>query len=90
MNFLKNKRLWAFIGGVATTLVASKAAKSKLVHDTTVSAMASAINLKKDMTAKYESMKEDAQDLAHEARMEAERKQAAVLQVEAETEETEA
>lgn len=75
-----NRKVWSFLGGMATTVVVDKALKSKAVHDLTVKTMAKGINVKKGMMEKYEEMKEDADDLAYEAREEARRqKEAAVI-----------
>lgn len=81
MNILANKKVLSFVGGLATSLVVGKVLKSKAVHDCAVKTMASAINLKKDLNGKYESIKEDAEDLAHEARVEAEKQKEATFEV---------
>ena len=72
-----NKKIMSFAGGVASTIVIDKVLKSKAVHDGAVKVMAKAINLKKAAEETYESIKEDADDLAYEAREEARRQQEA-------------
>ncbi|MDO5712840.1 MAG: DUF1490 domain-containing protein [Tissierellia bacterium] len=79
-----NKKVLSFIGGVASTVVVDKVLKSKAAHDGAVKIMAKAINLKKSAAETYESMKEDADDLAFEAREEARRQKEAAVVVEEE------
>ena len=69
MDFLKNKKLWAFIGGVATTTLLPAILKSKPAHNVAVSAVAKSMEVKDDTKARVESVKEDASDIYAEAKI---------------------
>lgn len=61
----------AFVGGVLTATVGAKALKSERVRKATVNVMAKGMKLQQDAMSTLETMKEEAQDLCHEAREEA-------------------
>lgn len=67
---LKDKKIAYFIGGVVTAIVGTKIAKSKKTRELCVSGLAKGMKLQKDAESAFQSMKEDAQDLCYEARVE--------------------
>lgn len=67
-KIFKSKALWTFVGGMATALVGAKFAKSDKARELAVHSMASTMKMKDDAMATFESLKEDAQDIYHEAK----------------------
>ena len=73
MNYfenLKNKKIAYFVGGIVTALVGTKILKSKKTRALCVSGLAKGMKLQKDAEAVFQSMKEDAQDICYDAKVE--------------------
>ncbi|MFV0400053.1 MAG: DUF6110 family protein [Oscillospiraceae bacterium] len=68
ISFCTNKKVLAFLGGIATATIGVKILKSAPVRKAAVSAMAGGMKLRDDAMSTFETIKEDAQDLYHEAR----------------------
>jgi len=67
-RILSYKKTIAFIGGVLTATVGVSALKSQPVRDAAVKAMAKGMKFQQDAASTLEVMKEEAQDICHEAR----------------------
>lgn len=61
-SLLRNKRVWAFVGG----LVTAKVLKSDTVHDFAVKTMAESMKIQKSVKEKMKNIKEEAEDLCYE------------------------
>lgn len=82
MYIPSKKKLLSVVGGMAAGILVERVLKSDAVHHAAVKTMAKGINLKKSAVECYESIKEDADDLAYEARREARRQKEATIVVE--------
>jgi|GEM_PF-2016982 len=65
---LTNKKVLAYIGGIATATLGVKILKSGPVHRAAVRTAAESMKLRDSAMNAFETIKEDAQDLYHEAR----------------------
>lgn len=61
-----------FAGGIAVALAGKLLLKSDAMRKTCVSALAQGMRVQKDVKAGLQNLKEDAEDLCYEARVEAE------------------
>ncbi|MDR2355536.1 MAG: DUF1490 domain-containing protein [Clostridiales Family XIII bacterium] len=73
-KFLENGGLLAFIGGAATALIAPGLLRSARVRKAAVYAVAKGMQLQSDAAVALAEIREDAQDIYHEARDRARRK----------------
>ncbi|MEW9124479.1 MAG: DUF6110 family protein [Thermotaleaceae bacterium] len=73
LNFLKNEKFLLFSAGVVTTLLGSKIQKSPKTRKVVVGAVAKCMQLQKDAQEAIINMKEEAQDICHDAKIEANR-----------------
>lgn len=71
-HLLKSTKTHYFLGGIAAALLAPVVAKSPTVRKAVVKTMAKEMEIQKQAQVSYENMKEEAADLAYEARMQAE------------------
>lgn len=76
MSWYKNSKLWSFIGGVGAVLVGGAVVSAEATRKAVVSVMAKGMQVGQDCSEGFQSLKDDASDLAAEARMRA-REQAA-------------
>ena len=73
---IKNEKFLCFVGGIAAATIGAKALKSPQARKLCVTGMAKGMKLQKDAQAMFQNIKEDAQDLCYDAKMEAEGKDA--------------
>jgi hypothetical protein len=71
INYIQNKKLLSFIGGVAFATIGAKILKSDIVRKGAVKALAKGMKVQQDAMSAFESMKEEAQDLCYEAKQQA-------------------
>ncbi len=71
MSWYKNCGVWAFIGGVAVTCAGAALASSKTVRNFAVKGAAKGMLAADNAQAALQSIKDDAEDLAADARLEA-------------------
>jgi hypothetical protein len=64
----------AFVGGAAAALILPKALKSKPARKAAVYAVAKGMRLQNDACGAFEEIREDARDIYHEAKEQAENK----------------
>ena len=62
MFLLRNKKLWAFAGG----LLASSLLKSDTVHNLAVKGMANGMKMQKSLKASLQNIKEEAEDMCYD------------------------
>lgn len=67
IKFFTNKKVLAYAGGIATATLGVKILKSAPVRKAAVSTVAGGMKLRDDAMSTFENIKEDAQDLYHEA-----------------------
>lgn len=72
MNCMNCQNAYFFAGGVAVALAGKLLFKSAGMRKACVSAMAQGMKVQKDVKVGFQNLKEDAEDLCYEARMEAE------------------
>lgn len=77
MSWYKSSKLWSFIGGAGAVLIGSAVVSAEATRKAVVSVMAKGMQVGQDCLAQFQSIKDDASDLAAEARMRA-REQAAL------------
>lgn len=68
IGFCTNRKILAYLGGIATATIGVKILKSAPVHKAAVRMMAGGMKLRDDAMGTLETIKEDAQDLYQEAR----------------------
>ena len=71
MEFYKDTRFLCFAGGVAAAIVGGKVLKSPKARELCVAGMAKGMKLQQDAQVTFQNMKEDAQDVCHEAKTKA-------------------
>ena len=71
MNWYKNEKLLTFIGGAAAAVVGTKILKAKKTRELCVKGLACGITAKNNAEAAVQSIKEDAEDICHDAREQA-------------------
>lgn len=62
MFLLRNKRLWAFVGGV----IATEVIKSGTFHNMAVKSVAKGMKVQKSIKASIQNIKEEAEDLCYD------------------------
>ncbi|MDR1572212.1 MAG: DUF1490 domain-containing protein [Clostridiales Family XIII bacterium] len=75
-RILEVSSLTAFIGGIAAAIIAPRVVKSRYARKAAVYAVAKGMQLQEDAMCAIEGIREDAQDIYHEARERAGRKAA--------------
>jgi hypothetical protein len=70
-KILESGSLLAFVGGAAAALIAPRLLKSACVRKAAVSAVAKGMQLQNDARCAFEEIREDAQDIYHEAKEQA-------------------
>lgn len=68
---MKNEKFLYFVGGVAAAALGVTALKSNTTRKFCVTGLAKGMKLHKDAQAIFQTMKEDAQDLCFDAKIEA-------------------
>lgn len=68
MEWYKNKKMWTFVGGMATAVIGSKVLKAPCTREACVKGIAAGMKLKNDAAATIQNIKEDAQDICNDAR----------------------
>ena len=68
MEWYKNKKMWTFVGGMATAVIGSKVLKAPGTREACVKGIAAGMKLKNDAAATIQNIKEDAQDICNDAR----------------------
>lgn len=68
ISCITNKKVLAFVGGIATATIGVKILKSGPVRKAAVKTLACGMKLKDDAMTAMETIKEDAQDVYSEAR----------------------
>lgn len=71
LGLLASQKFAAFVGGVLTATVGVKIATSQIVRQAAVTTLAKGMEIKDEATCAIESLKEDAQDIYAEAKMQA-------------------
>lgn len=71
MSWYTSTKVWAFVGGVAATGVASVLAKNPSVRKAAVNGVAQGMLLKENVEGAIQSIKDDAEDTCAEARVQA-------------------
>ncbi|MCD7951256.1 MAG: DUF6110 family protein [Erysipelotrichaceae bacterium] len=69
MSLLTNKKVWAFVGGVVTTVATQNFVKSKTARDLAVKGLANGMRIKDEASESFETIKEDAKDIYYEAKV---------------------
>lgn len=67
----KNEKFFCFLGGAVAATLGVKALKSNTTRMVCVSGLAKGMKIHRDAQAVFQNMKEDAQDLCYDAKMEA-------------------
>jgi len=73
LKCLKNEKLLCFVGGVIAATLGVKTLKSNKTREVCVKGMAKGIQLHKDAQETFLNMKEDAADLCHDAKQQADK-----------------
>ncbi|MDL2271389.1 DUF6110 family protein, partial [Methanobrevibacter sp. OttesenSCG-928-I08] len=63
----EHKNALLFVGGVAAAIIGKKVLESDVVKKSTVNAMAQVMTIQKDAEETFQNMKEDAEDICHDA-----------------------
>ena len=71
MKFYKDKKFLCFVGGFAAAIVGGKIARCPKTRVLCVNGLAKGMKLHQDAKVSFQNMKEDAADLCHEARQQA-------------------
>lgn len=71
MSWLASGKFWCFVGGAAAAAAAGCASKSPKVRDLAVKGVAQGMLLKENADAACQSIKDDAEDVAADARRKA-------------------
>ena len=70
-NILKNEKLLCALGGAAAVILGKKVITSPKARECAVKGLAKGMKLQSDARAAYQSMKDEAQDLCYDAKVEA-------------------
>lgn len=70
LDCFKNEKFLYFVGGVAAATLGVKALKSNTTRKACVSGLAKGMKLHREAQAVFQNMKEDAQDLCYDAKVE--------------------
>lgn len=71
MKCLKNPKFLCVVGGAVAALVGERVLKSAKTREFCVAGMAKGMKLQQDAQVALQNMREDAQDLCHEAKIRA-------------------
>ena len=71
VDFVKNEKVLAFVGGILTATYGVKVLKSDKALKTAVSGLAKCIKLQNDARETFKNMKEEAEDICYDAKQEA-------------------
>jgi len=71
IDFVKNEKVLAFVGGILTATYGVKVLKSDKARKTAVSGLAKCIKLQNDARETFKNMKEEAEDICYDAKQEA-------------------
>ena len=69
MDF-KNEKLICFAGGILTAVIGTKIVKNPKTREMCVKGIAKGMKLHRDAEAAFQSIKEDAQDICYDAKLE--------------------
>lgn len=72
LDCLKNEKFLCFIGGAAATTYGVKALKSEKTRKACVTGLAKCMKFQKEAQVALQNMKEEAEDICHDAKCEAE------------------
>lgn len=75
LKCLKNEKLLCFVSGVAAATLGVKALKSSKTREACVKGLAKGMQLQKDAQETFQNMKEDAADICHDAKQQADSEQ---------------
>ena len=76
MSFLTSGKFWSFIGGIAAAAIAGVAAKQPEARKAAVSVVAKGMEIQQICNEEVQSVRDDAEDLAADARKKAKMEQA--------------
>ena len=68
MSWYTSSKLWCFVGGAAAATLVNFAAKQPAVREAAVTVLAKGIEVQQSANENIQSIKEDAEDMAAEAR----------------------
>lgn len=71
LDCLKNEKFLYFVGGIAAATLGVKAITSQTARQACVTGLAKGMKIHREAQAVFQTMKEDAQDLCYDARVEA-------------------
>jgi uncharacterized protein YbjQ (UPF0145 family) len=71
LNFLKNEKVLCTLGGAAAIIIGNAVLKSKKTRQFAVSGLAKGMKLQNDAKEAFQNMKDEAQDLCCDAKIEA-------------------
>ena len=64
MEWYKNKKMWTFVGGMATAVIGSKVLKAPCTREACVKGIAVGMKLKNDAAATIQNISNDAREKA--------------------------
>ena len=67
-DFLKDKKCWCFVAGIATAVVGKKIATSDKVRSMCVSGLAKGMKFQQEAKETLQNMREEAEDMCYEAK----------------------
>lgn len=71
LDCLKNEKFLYFVGGIAAATLGVKAITSQTARKACVTGLARGMKIHREAQAAFQTMKEDAQDLCYDAKIEA-------------------
>lgn len=75
LKCLKNEKILYFVGGIVAAALGAKAMKSTKVREACVKGLAKGMQLQQNAQETLQNMKEDAADLCHDAKQQADLEQ---------------
>ena len=67
MSFMTNKGLWGFVGGMIAAAIGAKVVKSPVARKLAVQGLSKAMLIQQKAMEQLANIREEAQDLCHEA-----------------------
>ena len=67
MSYMNNKGLWGFVGGMLAAAIGAKVVKSPVARKLAVQGLSKAMLIKQKAMEQLANIREEAQDLCHEA-----------------------
>ena len=67
MSYMNNKGLWGFVGGMIAAAIGAKVVKSPVARKLAVQGLSKAMLIQQKAMEKLANIREEAQDLCHEA-----------------------